>query len=216
MLAAPKAKSRAVTQRRTNRVAIKRDVILDAALEVFSTLSFHGATLDRIAGQAGISKANLIYHFGTKEELYVAVLRRILSIWLDPLAAIEATHEPVEAIRDYIRKKMEYSRDYPAASRLFCLEIVQGAPLLRDELTGPLRSLVDAKTKVIQSWIDAGKIAPLDPYHLIFSLWAVTQHYADFASQIDAILGKGLGDGLFMEQATFAVTGLITRSIEPV
>ena len=67
---------------------------------------------------------------------------------------------------------LELSRDHPAESRLFCLEIIQGAPLLLGELEQPLRETVAAKVAVIQGWIDAGKLAPVAPYHLIFSLWA--------------------------------------------
>ena len=110
---------------------------------------------------------------------------------------------------------MRYSRDFPLASRLFCLEITQGAPLLLAELKGPLRQLVDEKTKVIQTWIDDGRLAPIDPYHLIFSLWAITQHYADFSVQIDAILGRTLDDAAFVEAATENIVALILNGIRP-
>ena len=41
---------------------------------------------------------------------------------------------------------------------------------------------------MIQGWINAGKLAPVDPRHLIISIWATTQHYADFASQIEVLM----------------------------
>jgi TetR/AcrR family transcriptional regulator len=197
------------------RVDKKKDAILDAALDLFATYSFHGASLDKIAERAGISKANLLYHFVSKEDLYIAVMQRTLSIWLDPLSTIEETHDPIEAISNYIRIKMRYSRDFPQASRLFCLEITQGASLLMSELKGSLRTLVEEKTKVIQSWIDSGRLAPVDPYHLIFSLWAITQHYADFSVQIDAIVGQSLDDAAFMEAAVDNVIRLVMRGLEP-
>ena len=210
-----KKKPAVATSTRLVRIDKKKDVILDAALELFAAYSFHGASLDRIAERAAISKANLLYHFTSKEELYVAVLRRILTTWLQPLASIQISHDPVEAISDYIRVKMQYSRDFPVASRLFCLEIAQGASLLMNELTGSLRTLVDEKTKVIQHWIDDGRLAPIDPYHLIFSLWAITQHYADFAVQIDAITGKTLEDADFVEAAVTNVVALVLHGISP-
>lgn len=203
------------TSTRLVRTDKKKDVILDAALDLFAAYSFHGASLDKIAERAAISKANLLYHFPSKEELYVAVLRRILTTWLEPLAAIEMSHDPVTAISTYIRVKMHYSRDFPVASRLFCLEIAQGASLLMNELTGSLRTLVDEKTKVIQHWIDEGRLAPIDPYHLIFSLWAITQHYADFAVQIAAITGKTLDDADFVEQAVTNVVALVLHGVSP-
>ena len=39
--------------------------------------------------------------------------------------------------------------------------------------------------------MDAGLIARLQPQHLIFSIWALTQHYADFDVQVRAVLGSG-------------------------
>ncbi|MGB1095066.1 MAG: TetR family transcriptional regulator C-terminal domain-containing protein, partial [Paracoccaceae bacterium] len=58
------------------------------------------------------------------------------------------------------------------------------APRIEGFLSGELRALVDEKATVLQTWMDAGKIEPLDPYHLLFSIWAMTQHYADFEAQI--------------------------------
>ena len=78
----------------------------------------------------------------------------------------------------------------PKASRLFANEILHGAPMIEKFLKGPLKQLVNEKAGVIQSWISAGKLAPVDPYHLIFAIWAVTQHYADFSVQVDAVLGR--------------------------
>ena len=91
------------------------------------------------------------------------------------------------------------SRDNPAESKLFCMEVVQGAPLLIKELETPLKTLLDAKSAVIIEWIEAGKLKPVDPIHLIFSIWAITQHYADFSVQIKAVTGKDLSDPAFFE-----------------
>ena len=74
------------------------------------------------------------------------------------------------AIREYIRLKLEVSRDHPQASVLFCLEMLQ-APLLMGELTGDLKALIDEKSAIISSWIDSGKLAAVDPQHLIFMIW---------------------------------------------
>lgn len=189
--------------------ALRRGAILDAGLDVFSTAGLHGASLDQIAERAGLSKTNLLYYFPSKEDLYVAVLRRVLDVWLDPLQALDADSEPAEALRHYIRTKITLSRDAPQASRLFCLEIVQGARLLRPELEGPLRSLVEAKAAVLRGWIAEGRIAAHDPHHLIFSIWAVTQHYADFATQVDAITGHDLGDAAFFEATVMSTQRLI-------
>ncbi|MDE1167837.1 MAG: HTH-type transcriptional regulator RutR [Pseudomonas sp.] len=212
---ATRAPSAATVKRRKRLVEGKRSVILDAALQLFSRYGVHGTSLDQVANLADVSKTNLLYYFSSKDELYLSVLRNLLEVWLQPLRGFSAEQDPLAAISEYLRIKLELSRDHPAESRLFCLEIVQGAPLLMSELTEPLRELVDAKVAVIQGWIDAGKLAPIKPHHLIFSLWATTQHYTDFRSQIDAVTGKTLDDPVFFAEVLESLRALILDGIRP-
>ena len=176
--------------RKTRIQTQNEEIILAAALEVFSAYGFRGSTVDQIARTCGLSKPNLLYYFRRKEDIYVAVLEHTLQDWLEPLRAVDADGDPIEEISRYIRAKMDMSRENPEASRLFANEILHGAPAIGQFLKGPLKDLVDEKAGVIQGWIDAGRLNAIDPYHLIFAIWATTQHYADFEVQVGAILGN--------------------------
>ena len=162
--------------------------ILEAALDEFSQHGFRGATLDRIAAAAGLSKPNLLYYFASKEAVHMALLSRLLDSWLDPLRALDPGGEPIDEIVGYVLRKLDMARDLPRESRLFANEIVQGAPRALPIIKGPLKDLVDDKAALIRGWAAAGRIADIDPYHLIFSIWATTQHYADFDVQVRGIL----------------------------
>ena len=200
-MAIPRA---ARTQRRTRIQEAKEEQILEAALDVFSLHGFRGSTIDQIAEVAGMSKPNLLYYFRTKEAMHRALIERVLDTWLDPLRAFDAAGNPEAEIRSYIRRKLEMARDFPRESRLFANEVLRGAPLIEDELKGPLKALVDEKAEVIRVWAKAGKIARCDPYHLIFSIWSTTQHYADFDVQVRAVLGQGkAGEGRFEDAARY-------------
>ncbi len=166
-----------------------RAAILSAGLDVFSQLGFRGATLDQIADAAGLSKPNLLYYFPSKEAIHTALLERLLDTWLDPLKALDGSGNPIREIMGYAQRKLMMSRDYPRESRLFANEILQGAPRIEDILRTDLRTLVDEKAAIIRTWADDGKIANIDPHHLILSIWAFTQHYADFDVQVRAVLG---------------------------
>ncbi|MFN3281988.1 MAG: TetR family transcriptional regulator C-terminal domain-containing protein [Tabrizicola sp.] len=189
-----------------------REVILDAALEVFSAHGFRGATLDQIAEVAGLSKPNLLYYFPSKEAVHKALLTGLLDTWLDPLRAMDPAGEPLAEILDYVRRKLDLARDYPRESRLFAGEILQGAPRLREAIEGDLRALVAEKAAVLSRWMEEGRIAPVDPVHLIFSIWALTQHYADFDVQVRSVLGPGHDP--FAEAGGFLET-LFTRLLKP-
>ncbi|PRD39853.1 UNVERIFIED_CONTAM: rutR [Trichonephila clavipes] len=167
------------------------EAILDAALEVFSQAGFRGATLDQIADRAGLSKPNLLYYFPSKEAIHAELIAGLLKVWLDPLRALDSGGDPVAEILGYVRRKLELSRDFPRESRLFANEVLQGAPRIDGALQGELKPLVDDKAAVIAAWVAEGRLAPVDPYHLIFSIWATTQHYADFDVQVRAVLGPG-------------------------
>ena len=175
--------------------------ILTAALDVFSENGFRGATLDRIASTASMSKPNLLYYFKSKEEIHVALLTGLLDVWLAPLREISPQGEPADEIGSYIRRKLESSRQFPRESRLFANEMLAGAPHIGAFLQDELKQLVDEKAAIFQNWIDNQRLAPCDPRHLLFAIWSTTQHYADFSVQVRHVLGLQPGDVSYYDEA---------------
>ncbi|CUH81408.1 Rut operon repressor [Tritonibacter multivorans] len=165
-----------------------RAAILEAALDVFSQNGFRGATVDQIAKAAGLSKPNLLYYFPSKEEIFTALLSQLLDSWLAPLRDLNADGEPLEEILQYTRRKLEMSREMPRESRLFANELVQGAPRMIDQLSTDLRVLVDDTVMIFETWMTEGKLARVHPRHLLFSIWSLTQHYADFDVQVRTLM----------------------------
>ena len=206
--------SRAV---KTGRIRLAQEgTILQAAEKVFARAGFVGASMSELALAAGLPKSTLHYYFGTKEALYRAVLANILQLWLDGMDAIRADAEPREALKQYIHHKMRLSAERPDASRVFANELLHGAPQIGDILRGELRTLLRRKSRVINAWIADGRMAPTDPLHLFFSLWALTQTYADFEVQVAAVLGQGAEDSSLsaraMHRATAHVENFVLRA----
>ncbi|SOH92748.1 transcriptional regulator, TetR family [Monaibacterium marinum] len=202
------------TQRKPTRIQRqKRELIREAALDVFSLHGFRGATLDQIAENAGLSKPNLLYYFESKEAIHAELLDRLLDTWLDPLRELDADGDPLTEIRGYIQRKLEAARDFPRESRLFANEIIQGAPRINAELAGPLRDLIQEKSVVLRRWMDEGRLAKTDPQHLIFAIWAVTQHYADFDVQVRAVLGSD--DEARFHDAAATIEALFFKGLLP-
>ena len=171
----------------------KRNQLLNAALDVFSVYGFSGASLDEIAQLANMHKSNIFYYYENKESLYVEVLTTVMQKWLAPLQILEVELEPTEALTHYLMQKIESSKDQPKASRLFALEIIQGAPHILPILKGPLKKLFKRKTKVIETWQEQGKLSKeIDAELLIINIWAITQNYADFSTQMEMVTGKTL------------------------
>ncbi len=206
-----------MAEKKTTRIQRQnKHRIMQAALEVFSTSGYRGATIDQIAKTAKISKSSIFYYFPSKTEIYISLLTETLEEWLEPLRVLDHDGDPADEIMKYVDRKLQMSRDNPKASRLFANEIMHGAPNISDILHGSLKQLVDEKCVIIQQWIDEGKLVSVSPYHLIFMIWAATQHYADFEVQVDAIVDECMGRDQCFDEAretlrTVFLNGLLPR-----
>lgn len=198
--------------RRTEIRQQNEALILQAAEKVFAEAGFGGATMQLIADMAGLPKANLHYYFATKEDLYRRVVRDIFEIWLHAADSMDRAPGPVEGIGAYIEAKMEISRRHPNGSKVWAYEVMHRAPVIQDYLETTLRDWTAGRVRLIERWIDEGKMARVDPDHLLYLLWAATQHYADFGHQIETLNGGPLTDADW-QKATDSVKTMILRGI---
>ncbi|MDA7551488.1 TetR/AcrR family transcriptional regulator [Rhodobacteraceae bacterium] len=176
-LKAPKAQIRAENER----------VILDAAETIFAQHGFRGSTMQMIADQADLPKANVHYYFASKKELYRRVVEQIFGIWLQAADSFEQSDNPAEALRKYIEQKMEISRLRKNGSKVWANEVMHGAPIIQDFLETQLTEWTDGRIEMIQKWIEDKKIRPINPRWVLYMIWATTQHYADFTHQVETL-----------------------------
>jgi TetR/AcrR family transcriptional regulator len=184
--------------------------VLEAAVKVFSRKGFSGARIDEIAKEADMSKTNMLYYFKTKKELYQVVIVRVLRRWLGTLGNLQSSDQPIDVITKYISKKMQMSQQYPEASRLIAMEIMAGAPVIGEFFQTELHAWVKEKGQVFLKWQNEGLMAPIEPAHVFFMIWALTQTYADFESQIAAVIKPNDYDSEIYPPATrFAIEVLV-------
>ncbi|MFC6632884.1 TetR/AcrR family transcriptional regulator [Microbulbifer taiwanensis] len=167
-----------------------RDCILAAAEREFALHGFRGTTIQGIAERAELPKSNVLYYFSNKKRIYCALFDSIMERWNAMLSEIEPEDDPALTLARFIHAKVEMSRTHPLASRLFAMEVIQGAPIVKDHLRTTMREWVRDRSGVIQQWIDDGRMAAVDPVQLILLIWSSTQHYADFQAQILLIENK--------------------------
>ena len=203
---AEKSGTRAEMREETERA------ILDAAEGIFAEAGFGGATMQAIADSCGLPKANLHYYFASKEKLYRRVVERIFNVWLEAADSFDTEAEPEIALRRYIARKMQLSRDYRYGSKVWANEVMHGAPIIQDYLETTLRTWTETRVAVIRRWVTEGRIRPVEPKWLLYMIWATTQHYADFAHQIETLNQGALDDAQWAE-ATETVCGILLRGI---
>ncbi|MGC3873083.1 TetR/AcrR family transcriptional regulator [Halomonas sp. GXIMD04776] len=184
-------------------------MILDAAERVFACHGYRGASVQAIAEAAGLPKSNVLYYVGSKRQLYVDLLERMMARWNVMLDDISVEDDPAEVLEAFIRSKMELTRTHPQGSRLFAAEILQGAPFLQGYLRGELREWVQTRARVFEQWAERGLMDPVDPVWLIFLIWSSTQHYADFEAQV-----LGITDREVLSEADYRrITDFLCRVI---
>ncbi len=198
-----------------NRDRLEADIAAEA-VRVFAESGYEGASVATIAENVGLSKQNLMYYFPTKQALYQRVLDDVLDEWLARMANIaEPDGEPAEVLRAYIKAKLDFSREHPWGSRVYAMEVISGAPLYGGQIRERVVPLVRKDIEVFERWIAEGRIAPINATHLLFAIWAMTQSYADFAAQMQLVLGAGQLTGTDFADAEETITRLVIASLMP-
>ncbi|MBI1771607.1 MAG: TetR family transcriptional regulator C-terminal domain-containing protein [Burkholderiales bacterium] len=195
-----------------SRDALEARIML-AAVEVFAEAGYAGTALASIAERAGLSKQNLLYYFPTKQILYEKVLDQVLDQWLDRMNILaDPDHDPATLLGNYTRAKLRFSREQPQASRVYAMEVISGAPVYAETMRNKILPLLQKDIAVFEAWMAAGKIAAVNTTHLLFSIWAMTQSYADFAAQMSLVLGHSpLNENDFEEAETLIVDMVLHR-----
>lgn len=191
-----------------------RELILNAASEEFADKGFAATKTSDIASRAGLPKPNVYYYFKSKENLYREVLDSIVEPLLQASAPFNQPGHPADVLRAYIRTKIQISRQHACASKVFASEIMHGAPHLPAERAEQLNAQASHNVACIKSWIEKGLMAQVDPYHLLFSIWAATQTYADFDWQISSVTGKAKLNDVDYEAAADTIIRMVIKGCE--
>lgn len=192
----------------------KEAAICAEAERQFAQFGFEGVSLEVIAAGLNLTRHNLLYYFPNKEALYRRVLDEVLDEWLARMDGLVAGHDPAAAMRDYIAAKLRFSRERPAGSQVFAREVMAGAPRFRDAIEGRVLPALNADVQTFERWADAGLVARLDYRHLMFSIWASTQAYADQAAQFAILLGKPALEPVDFEAAQRLITQQVLAALK--
>ena len=199
-------------QTKQGKIRVESELkILSAAQEEFILQGYKGATVQSIADRAALPKANILYYFKNKENIYHAVLEQTLNMWDQGIGDIDYDSGPQVAIEKFIEAKVKMSFHNPSASKIYAMEIIQGAQHLKDFARTYLRQWVREKAKLFQYWIDKGEMANIDPVNLIFLIWSSTQHYADFETQVLTIMNRADYEEDDIQHVTRFLTDFILR-----
>jgi AcrR family transcriptional regulator len=181
----------------TGRNAVRtRQAIIDAATEEFAALGLGGARMDAIALRAGQNKRLLYYYFGTKEDLFQAVLERTYENIRTAEGALQLDEvDPVEAIRRLVSFTWHYYITHPEFITLLNSENLHQAAHLKNsaiirELNSPLIQTLD---KVLERGRAAGLFrSGVDPLQLYISIASLSFFYLSNRHTLQVVFGRDL------------------------
>ena len=211
--ALPMSATTATKRRVINRDKLEADIVAEA-VRVFAESGYEGASIATVADNAGLSKQNLMYYFPTKQALYQRVLDGVLDEWLARMESLaDVDQDPRDVLRAYVQAKLRFSREQPWASRVYAMEVISGAQLYGDQIQKRVVPLLRKDIDVFERWIEEGRIAPINATHLLFAIWAMTQSYADFSTQMALVLNRKQLSKKDFDDAEVMITNMVLAAV---
>jgi len=153
-----------------------RNSILDAAEQEFAKVGLWGARTESIAARTGVTKAMIHYYFENKENLYRAVMERLIT---RRGAEMESLHvaelSPREAVSTIMRNVLMYAAEHPNVASLIVLEGLQNQGKFYCETS--LGTLYGPLIDSLKRGMEAGHFTTADPLHTAANLIAMCIYY---------------------------------------
>ena len=171
--------------------------ILCAATELFAERGFDSVPMSVIADRAKVSKGNIFHHFGSKEGLYLAVMKHACGNTASLLAEVTRDSGPfADRIRHFARAHLQYLVTHQCVTRLILRELAQG-----DEEVG--RKLVEGAfgenfatlVAIFRSGQQDGYVRPeLDPAVMALALFSGNVFFFQSQALLPHLSSVGFAD----------------------
>ncbi|WP_166886897.1 MULTISPECIES: TetR/AcrR family transcriptional regulator [unclassified Burkholderia] len=151
------------SERRAGRSS-SRDRLLDAAAELVASQGIQNLTIEAVAAAAKVTKAGLVYHFKTRDDLLAALIERVVGeLDMLELRANEAREadDSAKPLKSSLAELSKLTFDMPEDRRLLLANLL-AATSLYPHLAGPVRDFFSRSyARVAQSGPDAGQVLAL-------------------------------------------------------
>lgn len=197
-----------------------RSTILAAATTEFAQKGFDGGRMDDIARNANVSKNSLYYHFGSKDELFLAVLEQVYTF-------IRTRHNemslrglpPDEAMRKLVRHTASIWIEHPEFGRLIASENLQAARHIRQ--SRKILTMYNPLLETIRSLLATGNAQGVfrdgvNPIDLYISIAALSAYYIAYHHSFDALFEENLMAPARLEERIQHAEDMVLGFLRPV
>jgi len=187
--------------------------LLREARRLFAERGYDGASVRAITQAAHANLGAVTYHFGSKDELYRAVLAEVFGSLSDRVEAAAAIAEPApDRLTAVVAALFAFFREVPDAPRLMLHRLATGAGLPPAVLPFLRRNLL-AIHGVVADGITAGTLRPIDPTLVAFSIISQAAWFAIAGRELPRILGDAAGNDHFAMRVEQHVAEVVARFV---
>ncbi|MGQ0621162.1 MAG: TetR/AcrR family transcriptional regulator [Panacagrimonas sp.] len=150
-----------------------RERVLNSALECFGAFGFAGTSTRAVAERAGVSHPLLLYHFQSKDGLWLSMMESVIGRYQDNLLARLAaagTADPVAGLTAFIENFVAFSAQVPQLHRIMTQQSTQGSDRIQWLIDGYLRASFENVCGMIRRGQDAGRVRRGDPARLYYAV----------------------------------------------
>jgi TetR/AcrR family fatty acid metabolism transcriptional regulator len=188
---------------------VKRQVIIDAAVEVFSRNGFQSSTIAQIAQKANVAEGTIYQYFKNKEDLFFSIpIDKTKEFYNELELHLQGIHGSENKIRKFVWYYLYHLQENPEYARALMLEMRVNRNFARTKTFGPYRPLTHKILEIIEEGQEEGVIRKdVDVYtirHLILGMlehivtrWLLKGEKGDLLAQYDEaveLLNHGIGE----------------------
>jgi TetR/AcrR family transcriptional regulator len=196
--------------------ATSRARILAVAREEFASRGFSAARLQDIAERAGLTHPTLLYHFGSKEGLYSAVIEQAVDDWAATTNRVRSTglqgFDQVEAL---IAAGLEFFAGHLDFVVIVRREAIEGAGRLEEAIVAHMRPFLDDAVAFLEGEVEAGRLRPHDPIELMQVCYGAMLTYFSDARFRARLLGDDPLGAPARTRFQTALTTLLRAALDP-
>jgi TetR/AcrR family transcriptional regulator len=190
--------------------------ILAAARGEFAQRGFGGARLQDIAEHAGLTHPTLLYHFGSKERLYAAVIEQAMEDWAAMTSLATADRNlGFDRVAAMIDAGLAFFASHQDFVVIWRREAIEGGGRLELAMVEHMRPFLDRAIAFLQREVAAGRLREHDPVELMqLTYGAVMTFFSDAAFRARLLDEDPLGDAS-RERFRGALTATLRAALEP-
>lgn len=149
----------------------RRELILEAASEVFLTTGFEKSTVQEIADKAGVGKGTIYEYFSSKEALFVEMVQSYVSCLFDEMVtSLEQAGTIEELIDAHIKISLHHIEQHSDRVRILFNDLAQVSTDVHEWFAEKQLQLINRVTALIEQWIEEGELRDVNPEVVAWSI----------------------------------------------